>query len=180
MTDETIITGAATETDAPETSADATPTTASQEAAGEPAAEGSATHDRLIIEEEVVERITAIELEKIDGIIDMKGGIISTIQRGLGGTSRTRGVSAYINSEGKTTLDIAIVMEYGKSAPEIFAATRDAVAEAVERMTGLVVSKIDLRVADIMTREEFEATTRKVQDAAMDAKNEEALDAEFF
>ena len=39
---------------------------------------------KLVIDENVVEKISSMAAQKIDGIIDMKGNVLSRIQEGLG------------------------------------------------------------------------------------------------
>ena len=46
---------------------------------------------KLVIDENVVEKISSMAAQKIDGIIDMKGNVLSRIQEGLGGADKRRG-----------------------------------------------------------------------------------------
>ena len=75
---------------------------------------------KLIIDESVVEKIASKSTQKIDGIIDMKGSLLSTIQEGLGGSDKTKGVSADVVDERNAKVDLDVILEYGKSAPQIF------------------------------------------------------------
>ena len=43
---------------------------------------------KLTIDENVVEKISSLAAQKVDGIIDMKGNVLSMIQEGLGGNDR--------------------------------------------------------------------------------------------
>ena len=49
---------------------------------------------KLTIDENVVEKISSLAAQKVDGIIDMKGNVLSMIQEGLGGNDRKKGVDA--------------------------------------------------------------------------------------
>ena len=74
---------------------------------------------KLVIDENVVEKISSMAAQKIDGIIDMKGNVLSRIQEGLGGADKTKGVDADIVDDTNAKINLDVIMEYGKSAPEI-------------------------------------------------------------
>ncbi|WP_449316868.1 Asp23/Gls24 family envelope stress response protein [Rubneribacter sp.] len=111
---------------------------------------------KLIIDESVVEKIASKSTQKIDGIIDMKGSLLSTIQEGLGGSDKTKGVSADVVDERNAKVDLDVILEYGKSAPQIFDKIKDVVASDLKDMTGLTVVEMTVNVVDVMTQDEFD------------------------
>lgn len=111
---------------------------------------------KLIIDESVVEKIASKSTQKIDGIIDMKGSLLSTIQEGLGGSDKTKGVSADVVDERNAKVDLDVILEYGKSAPQIFDKIKDVVASDLKDMTGLAVVEMTVNVVDVMTQDEFD------------------------
>lgn len=115
------------------------------------------THvDTLTFDDSVIEKIVAITCREVDGIIEMKGGILSAIQEGFGGTDLTKGVDVEVSNQ-LAEIDLSIIMEYGKSAPEIFSHLKKVVSENVEAMTGLGISALNVRVVDVMTKDEIAA-----------------------
>ena len=62
---------------------------------------------KLVINENVVEKISSLAAQKIDGIIDMKGNVLSRIQEGLGGADKTKGVDADIVDDAGAKLDLS-------------------------------------------------------------------------
>ena len=46
-------------------------------------------------------------------------------------------------------VDLSIILEYGCSIPEVTAAVQDRVKSSIETMTGLKVSNVNIRVADV-------------------------------
>lgn len=111
---------------------------------------------KLVIDESVVEKIASKSTQKIDGIIDMKGSLLSTIQEGLGGSDKTKGVSADVVDERNAKVDLDVILEYGKSAPQIFDKIKDIVASDLKDMTGLTVVEMTVNVVDVMTQDEFD------------------------
>ena len=95
------------------------------------------------------------ELGKIDGIIDMKGNVLSRIQEGLGGADKTKGVDADIVDDTNAKINLDVIMEYGKSAPEIFDDIKKVVGGDLKDMTGLNVVEMTVNVVDVMTPEEY-------------------------
>ncbi|MFR1638461.1 MAG: Asp23/Gls24 family envelope stress response protein [Eggerthellaceae bacterium] len=75
---------------------------------------------KLVIDENVVEKISSMAAQKIDGIIDMKGNVLSMIQEGLGGADKTKGVDARYRRRHEREDQPRRDHGYGKSAPEIF------------------------------------------------------------
>lgn len=119
---------------------------------------------KLTISENVVEKISAKAVQKVDGIVAMKGGLFSTIQEGLGGSSETKGVSADLLDDNTVSVDLDVILEYGKSAVEIFDNIKGIVVKDVESMTGLRVSELVVNVVDVMSQEEYDKKRKKADD----------------
>ena len=110
---------------------------------------------KLTIDENVVEKISSLAAQKVDGIIDMKGNVLSMIQEGLGGNDRKKGVDADVVDENNAKVDLSIILEYGKSATDVFDQLKDVIAKDIKDMTGLNVIEMTVNVVDVMDQEEF-------------------------
>ena len=110
---------------------------------------------KLTIDENVVEKISSLAAQKVDGIIDMKGNVLSRIQEGLGGNDRKKGVDADVVDENNAKVDLSIILEYGKSATDVFDQLKDVIAKDIKDMTGLNVIEMTVNVVDVMDQEEF-------------------------
>lgn len=110
---------------------------------------------KLVIDENVVEKISSMAAQKIDGIIDMKGNLLSRVQEGLGGDDKTKGVDADVVDEQNAKVDLDIVLEYGKSAVDVFDQIKDVIGKDIKDMTGLNVIEMTVNVVDVMTRDEY-------------------------
>ena len=111
---------------------------------------------QLVIDENVVEKISSKAAQKIDGIIDMKGNLLSRVQEGLGGNDKTKGVDADVVDDKNTKLDLDIVLEYGKSATDVFDQIKKVVGQDIKDMTGLNVIEMTVNVVDVMTQDEYD------------------------
>ena len=111
---------------------------------------------KLVIDENVVEKISSMAAQKIDGIIDMKGNLLSRVQEGLGGNDKTKGVDADVVDDKNTKLDLDIVLEYGKSATDVFDQIKKVVGQDIKDMTGLNVIEMTVNVVDVMTQDEYD------------------------
>ncbi len=127
-----------------------------------------ATRDTLSFDDAVVEKIVAITCQDVDGILEMKGGLLSTIQENFGGTDLTKGVDVSIEENKRCDVDLSIIMEYGKSAPKIFASLRSVISENVKSMTGLTVDTLNVRVVDVMTQAEYRKLQAKREESALE------------
>ena len=111
---------------------------------------------KLLIDENVVEKISSLAAQKVEGIIDMKGNLLSRVQEGLGGNDKTKGVDADVVDDKNTKLDLDIVLEYGKSATDVFDQIKKVVGQDIKDMTGLNVIEMTVNVVDVMTQDEYD------------------------
>lgn len=117
--------------------------------------------DTLVIDDAVIEKIAGVVTRNIDGILDMKGSIMSGFATSLGAASKSsKGITASVDGAA-ASIEIKAILEYGASAPAIFEQIKAAVREKILAMTGLEVSDINFRVVDVMTRDEFERASKK-------------------
>lgn len=114
----------------------------------------------LSIDGGVVEKIVAMTAREVDGVLQLKGNLINSLP-GLRGSDTTKGVSVEMSGDDACTVNIAVILEYGKSAPRVFQELHDKVASAIETMTGLKVTAVNVRVTNVLTRAEIEGGRRK-------------------
>ena len=111
---------------------------------------------RTQIADGVVAKIAGMAAREIGGVFAMGGGAaravgaVRDVVTGGGGDtgSASRGVSVEVG-ERQAAIDIDLVVEYGAAIQDLAASVRRNVATAVERMTGLEVTEINIKVDDI-------------------------------
>ncbi|MFP5522155.1 Asp23/Gls24 family envelope stress response protein [Peptococcus simiae] len=122
--------------------------------------EGQTYTDTLSFDDSVIEKIAGITAREIPGILDMKGNFMSGIAENFtSGPNVTKGISADVN-ERDVTVDVKLILEFGASAPDIFAEMKERVRAQLFQMTGLKLRELNVRVVDVMTQKEYEKQNR--------------------
>ena len=113
------------------------------------------------IDDVVVSKIAGIAAREVSGVDSLGGGgarMIGNIRESLGASEDVRqGVDVEVE-DGTARIDIAITAEYGVAIHELAEAIRRNIMNAVERMTGLSVERVNVVVHDVkLPKEESEA-----------------------
>ncbi len=125
-----------------------------------------ASEDSLTYSHGVIEKIVAIATREAAHVLGMKGNLMHFVQETLGAENLTKGVSVEVTDDNRVIVNISVIIEYGAYAPAIFEDVKARVTERLESMTGLEVAGINLRIEDVMTREEYAASHKHAQEAA--------------
>ena len=127
-------------------------------------------HGRTSIADTVVSKIAGIAAREISGVHDLGGGAARAVgarrERIPGSrTHLSQGVAVEVG-EHQAAVDLDIVAEYGVAIADLAAAIRRNVVDAVERMTGLEVTEVNITVHDVFLESEdddAEEQTTRVQ-----------------
>lgn len=108
---------------------------------------------RTSISDVVVAKIAGISAREISGVHELGGGTaraVGAIRERIPGsrTNQRQGVSVEVG-ERQAAVDIDIVAEYGVAIVDLAAGIRRNVIAAIERMTGLEVTEVNVSVNDI-------------------------------
>ena len=121
---------------------------------GEP--EEPASDDSLTFSNGVIEKIVAISMREVPGVLGMKGSWFNRFQSTFGVDDATKGVTVEVTPENSVKVNISVLIEYGAYAPQVFEDTKRVVVERILAMTGLSVAGVNLRIEDVLTAEEYE------------------------
>ncbi len=121
---------------------------------GEP--EEPASDDSLTFSNGVIEKIVAISMREVPGVLGMKGSWFNRFQSTFGVDDATKGVTVEVTPENSVKVNISVLIEYGAYAPQVFEDTKRVVVERILSMTGLSVAGVNLRIEDVLTAEEYE------------------------
>ena len=113
------------------------------------------------IDDVVVSKIAGIAAREVSGVDALGGGgarMIGNIRESFGASEDVRqGVDVEV-ADGSARIEIAITAEYGVAIHELAEAIRRNIMNAVERMTGLSVERVNVVVHDVkLPKEESEA-----------------------
>lgn len=106
------------------------------------------------ISDEVVSVIAGIAAGEIKGIVGISAGVTGGITQILTGKkSNTKGVKVNVEDE-SAAIDITVNVEYGIKIPEVAFQVQENVKKAVETMTGLTVSAVNIYIQNIVLPKE--------------------------
>lgn len=113
------------------------------------------------IDDVVVSKIAGIAAREVSGVDSLGGGgarMIGNIRESFGASEDVRqGVDVEVE-DGTARIEIAITAEYGVAIHELAEAIRRNIMNAVERMTGLNVERVNVVVHDVkLPKDESEA-----------------------
>lgn len=100
------------------------------------------------IASDVVATIAGLAAADVPGIAGMSGGVAGGIAELLGRKNLTKGVKVEI-LEQEATIDIFTIVEYGVAIAQVALEVQKAVKNAVESMTGLVCSAVNIHVQGV-------------------------------
>ncbi len=92
------------------------------------------------IADEVVQTIAALATSEVDGVIIPAGM--------FGGKNLSKAVRVIVKDE-MVTVDVVFEAKYGYSIPKITKDVQDKVVQAIESMTGLHVSEVNVRITGV-------------------------------
>ncbi|KAA8674881.1 Asp23/Gls24 family envelope stress response protein [Clostridium sp. MT-14] len=102
------------------------------------------------ISDEVVGVIAGLATTEIDGIVGMSASLVGGITQILSGKKNlSKGVKVNVG-ENSAAIDLYVVVEYGVRIPDVALKVQENVKRAVESMTGLDVSAINIHVQNVM------------------------------
>ena len=149
---------------------------AAQEQAEAAAEEDLDGEDSLTFSNGVIEKIVAIAMHDVPGVIGMKGGWLNRVQDVIGVSDSRKGVTVEVTPDASVRVNISVLIEYGAYAPQVFEDVKKAVVKNVTGMTGLSVAGVNLRIEDVLTPDEV-AARNKAEKVAEDKALAEAAEA---
>lgn len=113
------------------------------------------------IADEVVSIIAGLAATEVEGVASMSGGLTGGISEVLGRKSFSKGVKVEVGAE-EAKIDIFLTVKYGERIPDVAWDIQESVKKAIEKMTGLTVSSVNIHVQGVQfpqqENEEAEAT----------------------
>lgn len=116
-------------------------------------------NNKIKIADEVVAIIAGKAVSEIQGVYEMSGGFAGGISEVLSGKKNLAKGIKVIATEKEAKIDVNIIVEYGVRIPEIAFEIQTKVKKAVETMTGLKVTEVNVHVQGVNTNIEKKDNT---------------------
>lgn len=135
-------------------SAASSPAPSTRSSATSPAGDGGGLvtqHGKTTIADAVVSKIAGIAAREVHGVHELGGGparALGSMRERVGGRSHAQGVSVEVG-EREAAVDLDVVIDYGLSIADVAAGIRRSVISAIESMTGLSVTEVNINVDDV-------------------------------
>lgn len=100
------------------------------------------------IAEEVVAIIAGLAATEVEGVSSMAGNITNELVSKLGMKNLSKGIRIAL-SDGVVGVDVALNIAFGYAIPDVSTKVQEKVKTAIENMTGLTVSRVDVRIASV-------------------------------
>ena len=100
------------------------------------------------ITEEVIAIIAGLAATEVEGVHSMAGGITNEIVAKLGKKNLAAGITVEC-TEKDVVANLALVIKMGYSIPDVSAQVQEKVKTAIENMTGLKVTAVNVRIANV-------------------------------
>lgn len=103
------------------------------------------------IADDVVAMIASLAAVEVDGVSSMAGNITNELMSKVGMKKLTKGVRVDV-LENNVTVDLTVTMEYGYNILSTCQLVQNKVKSAIENMTGLTCSDVNIRIAGIIMK----------------------------
>ena len=100
------------------------------------------------IADDVVAMIAALAATEVDGVAAMAGNMTNELLSRVGVRNLAKGAKVEVLNK-KVKVDIAITVEYGYNIPATCQKVQAKVKSAIENMTGLTCSDVNIRIAGV-------------------------------
>ena len=100
------------------------------------------------IADEVVAIIAGLAATEVEGVSSMAGNITNELVSKLGMKNLSKGIRVEV-AEGVVKVAVALNIAYGYAIPQVSSKVQERVKNAIENMTGLEVSGVNVRIASV-------------------------------
>lgn len=100
------------------------------------------------IADDVVATIAGLAATEVEGVAALTGNLTKEIVGKLGMKNLSKGVKITLLDK-SVSVELSITMKYGYSIPKTSAAVQDRVKNAIENMTGLKVSEVNIHIVGV-------------------------------
>ena len=121
------------------------------------------SHGKTTIADTVVSKIAGLSAREVHGVYDLGGGaqrIVGQLRERIPGATVNHGQGVSVEvGEKQAAVDVDIVAEYGVAITDLASGIRRNVIAAIEKMTGLEVTEVNITVNDVHVEDDSDDDT---------------------
>ncbi|SDC04754.1 Asp23/Gls24 family envelope stress response protein [Shouchella lonarensis] len=103
---------------------------------------------KVEISPEVIEVIAGIAAQEVEGVAGLRGNFAADVAERFGRKNHGKGVKVELGDDG-ITIDVALIIHYGATVPEVANLVQLNIQQALETMTALELKAIHIHVVDV-------------------------------
>ena len=107
------------------------------------------TNGSVMISEDVIATIIENAIAEVEGVIGLSTKPGADIAELIGKKNWGRGMKITIAEDNELSVDCNVIVAYGQSVVAVAKAIQDAITSAVESMTGVKVSSVNVNICGI-------------------------------
>ena len=123
--------------------------------------EVSTENEGIKISNDVIAVIAGVAVSEVNGVAGMAGGFAGGISEVFSGKKNLAKGIKVDATEKNAKIDVNIIVEYGARIPDVAFEIQNRVKKAVENMTGLQVSEVNVHVQGVNTKSLDEEVTEQ-------------------
>ena len=101
------------------------------------------------VHKNVMSAIAGYETARVEGVAGMSEGVADGIAKKLSGDTASRGVRVAFDDSGRVTVDLSIIVRYGRVIPEVCRRVQETVLSALRKMTEGAVVAVNVHVQGV-------------------------------
>ena len=103
------------------------------------------------IADEVIAIIAGLAATEVEGVSSMAGNITNELVNKLGMKNLSKGIKVEV-MDNVVSVDVALHIQFGYVIPEVSAKVQEKVKTAIENMTGLTCTDVNIRIMNIKVK----------------------------
>ena len=104
----------------------------------------------IMISEDVIGTIVAQAITEVDGVVGLNNKLTPEIAGFIGVGNWAKGVRIKLEGENEVSIDCNIIVSYGSCIVNVAKAAQEAIASAVEALSGVKTSAVNVNVCGIV------------------------------
>ncbi len=106
----------------------------------------------IMISEDVIGAIVAQTIKEVDGVVGLNNKLTPEIADFIGVGNWAKGVRIKLEGDNEVSIDCNIIVSYGSCIVNVAKAAQEAIAGAVEALSGVKTSAVNVNVCGVVRK----------------------------